>query len=108
MLFERWRQEGLLERYKGTDTLILHTEREAAGHTDHWNHITSNVNVLQLMYKSKWVVSEHSHFIKETKNPKQPCQKNLSFSSECLIPYNSDGAKHEYCVWTSEDSHLFI
>lgn len=35
MLFERWRQEGLLKRYKETNTLILHTDREAAGHTDH-------------------------------------------------------------------------
>lgn len=52
MLFERWRQEGLLKRYKETDTIILHAVREAAGHTDRLNHIASSVKVLYLMYKS--------------------------------------------------------
>lgn len=52
MLFERWRQEGLLKRYKETDTIILHAVREAAGHTDRLNHIASSVKVLYLTYKS--------------------------------------------------------
>lgn len=57
MLFERWRQGGLLRRYKERDTPIPHADRNAAGYTDHLNHITFSVKVLFLMYKSERVVS---------------------------------------------------
>lgn len=57
MLFERWRQGGLLRRYKERETPIPHADRNAAGYTDHLNHITFSVKVLFLMYKSERVVS---------------------------------------------------
>lgn len=58
MLFERWRQGGLLRRYKEMDTPIPRADRKAAGYTDYLNHITFSAKVLFLMYKSEQVFSE--------------------------------------------------
>lgn len=89
MLFERWRQGGLLRRCKEIDTPVPHADRKAAGYTDPLNHITFSVKVLFLKY-NEWFQCTDTY---KNKNKKIYLLQNISFiqEAEFLITLMAQG-----------------